>query len=96
MAKTLTPLDASALITEIAKEATGQNALGAVTTDDFVSVGETILATGMENTLNAISVVLGRMFVAARPYSGKLNIINEIDTGIFTQRTRKISYYSIF
>lgn len=94
MAKTLTPLDASALITEIAKEATGQNALSAVTTDDFVSVGETVLATGMENTLNAISVVLGRMFVAARPYSGKLNIINEIDTGIFTQRTRKISYYS--
>lgn len=94
MAKTLTPLDASALLTEIAKEATGQNAIGAISTDDFVSVGETVLATGLENTLNAISVVLGRMFVAARPYSGKLNIINEIDSGIFTQRTRKISYYS--
>ena len=94
MAKTLTPLDASALLTEIAKEATGQNAIGAISTDDFVSVGETVLATGLENTLNAISIVLGRMFVAARPYSGKLNIINEIDSGIFTQRTRKISYYS--
>ena len=82
MAKTLTPLDASALINEIAKEATGQNAFANVTTDDFVSVGETILRTGMENTMSAIGMVMGRLIAATRPYKGKLRLIDSVDTFI--------------
>ena len=95
MARTLTPVDCYALINAIAKEATGQEAtLQAQDTSTFVSVGETILNTGTENTLNAISVVLGRTFMAVRPYEAKLRIINALNTGIFTDRMRKISYYS--
>ena len=95
MARTLTPVDCYALINAIAKEATGQEAaLQAQDTSSFVSVGETILNTGTENTLNAISVVLGRTFMAVRPYEAKLRIINALNTGIFTDRMRKISYYS--
>ena len=95
MARTLTPVDCYALINAIAKEATGQNAtIQALDSSSFVSVGETILNTGTENTLNAISVVLGRTFMAVRPYKAKLAIINALNSGLYTNRIRKISYYS--
>ena len=95
MARTLTTLDCYALINAIAKEATGQElTLQAQDTSSFVSVGETILRTGTENTLNAISLVLGRTFMAVRPYEAKLRIINAINSGLYSNRVRKISFYS--
>lgn len=95
MARTLTPRDAHALINAIAKEATGQDStIQAVDTSTFVSVGETILATGTENTLNAISTVIGRTFMAVRPYTSKFSILEQTDTELFKNRVRKISYYS--
>ena len=94
MARTLTPQDAHALINEVVKEATGQNQITAVDTSSFVSAGELLLASGVENTLNALSLVLGRTMMAVRPYDAKLKIINALDTGIFSHRLRKISFYS--
>ena len=95
--RVLTPKDCYALINAIAAEATGQDGtLTAIDPSTFVSVGESILRSGTENTLNALSIVLGRTFVAVRPYKAKLNIINTIDTGLFANRMRKISYYSRF
>lgn len=95
MARVLTPVDCYALINAIAAEATGQNgSIQALDSSSFVSVGETILNTGTENTLNAISVVLGRTFMAVRPYKAKLAIINALNSGLYTNRMRKISYYS--
>lgn len=95
MARTLTPVDCYTLINAIAKEATGQEALlQAQDTSSFVSVGETILNTGYENTLNAISIVIGRTFMAVRPYEAKLRILNTLNSGLYTNRMRKISYYS--
>ena len=93
--RVLTPLDCYALINAIAEEATGQKStLQAQDTSSFVSVGETILNTGTENTLNAISVVLGRTMMAVRPYTAKLRLINALNSGLYTNRMRKISYYS--
>lgn len=95
MAKTLSPLDANVIISEVAREATGQNIFGTVTTDDFVSVGETLLTqVPMENTLNALGVVMGRLIAASRPYQGKLRLIDAVDEGRFTQRKRKVSFYA--
>lgn len=95
MARSLTPTDAYALINLMVKEATGQDAvIQAVNSSSFVSVGETLLSSGTENTLNAISVVLGRTFAAVRPYKAKLMIINALNSGLYTSRVRKISYYS--
>ena len=93
--RVLTPTDCYALINAIAKEATGQEStLQAVNTSTFVSVGESILRTGTENVLNALSLVLGRTFVAVRPYEAKLKIINALNSGAYANRVRKISYYS--
>lgn len=95
MARSLTTRDIHALMNSLVKEATGQEALVKVTdTSSFISAGEQVLATGTENTLNALSLVLGRTLVAVRPYKAKLGILNAINTGVFSHRMRKISYYS--
>lgn len=94
MAKVLTPLDAHAIMNALVEQATGQTTISATDTSSFVAAGELVLATGMENTLNALSLVLGRTMVAARPYGAKLNILNAINTGMYSHRLRKISFYS--
>ncbi len=72
MANTLTPIDVYSLINSIASQATGQTTLTATDTSSFVTVGETLLRTGTENTLNAISAVLADTIFSVRPYQGKL------------------------
>lgn len=95
MARSLTPRDCYALINLMVKEATGQDAtIQAVDPSTFVSVGETILNTGYENTLNSISMVLGRTMMAVRPYKAKLYLINALNSGLYADRIRKISYYA--
>ena len=94
MARTLTPKDAHALMDAIMKEACGSSAFSVVDTSSFVSAGETVLATGVENTLNALSTVIGRTLMAVRPYKAKLNIINAINTDMYTNRIRKVSFYA--
>lgn len=95
MARVLTPKDAHALMNLIVKEATGQDStIQVVDSSTFVSAGETVLATGVENTLNALAIVIGRTMMAVRPYKAKLNIINALNTGVFTSRMRKVSFYS--
>lgn len=73
MANSLTPVDVYNLMNEIVSQATGRTDLAVVDTTSFVSVGETILRTGTENTLNAISTVIARTIFSVRPYKGKLD-----------------------
>lgn len=95
MARALTPQDCYALMNSLVEEATGQQAsIIATDTSSFVSAGETVLQSGVENTLNALSLVLGRTFMAVRPYEAKLRIINAINTDAYTSRIRKISFYA--
>ena len=94
MAHTLTPKDVHTLIDAMAAQMQGQGSLGSINTSDFVSAGETMLAAGLENTLNAFSMVIGRTFAAVRPYKAKGSILDAINTGAFTDRFRKISFYS--
>lgn len=95
MARLLTTKDAYQIINLLVKEATGQDdTIQAVDSHSFVSVGETILATGVENTLNALSMVLGRTFVAVRPYNAKFFTVNAINSDLYANRLRKISFYS--
>jgi len=93
--RVLTPKDCYQLINAIAAEATGRDgSITAVDSSTFVSVGESIMRTGTENTLNAISLVLGRTFMAVRPYEARLRIVNAINSGLYANRVRKISYMS--
>lgn len=94
MANTLTPTDVYSIVNAMSAEMWGSNAtLTAFDTSSFVSVGEAMLRTGYENTVNALSAVIGRTIIAARPYRGKFRIIMKVpqEFGIIT---RKISFYS--
>ena len=94
MARVLTVKDAHTLMNQLVRQATGQAAIAVVDASSFVSAGEKVLATGTENTMNALSLVLGRTFAAVRPYKARLLSINAINTGVYSHRIRKISYYT--
>ena len=59
------------LVNAIHSQATGKTALTPTDLSSFISVAQETLATGYEPTLNAITQVIGRTIVSARPYSEK-------------------------
>lgn len=73
MANRTAPVDVYALMNEIAEQATGRQDLRVVDTSTFTTVGETLLRTATENTLNAISQTLAKTIFSVRPYKGKLD-----------------------
>lgn len=87
---TLVPQDAYQLINDLVELATGSQDLKAVDTSSFVSVGETVLRTGYENTLNALSTMVGRTIFSSRPYRAKLQslYVSEQRWGL---QTRKVT-----
>lgn len=94
MSKRFNPTDAYAIMNMLVKQATGQQDIAAVDTSSFISAGETVQATGTENVLNSLGVVMGRLLIAARPYEAKLQLINAENTDMYTNRMRKVSYYA--
>ena len=95
MARRLAPKDCYALMNALVTEAIGANAtITAVDTSSFVSAGESVLSTGTENVLNSLAMVVGRRMVAVRPYNAPLRLINAIDTGLYSDRILKDSFYS--
>lgn len=95
MARVFTPKDGAALLSAVVREATGQEiAIQSINVSNFASIGETVLATGKENVLSALSTVLFREMVAVRPYSARFKSIRVKGRDLFEQRTRKISYYA--
>lgn len=94
MARAMTPQDVHAVVNLIVKELTGQDStIQTVNSSNFVSVGESIMSYPQENVYNALSIVMGRTLVAVRPYRAKLFSINAENSGMYTSRIRKISYY---
>lgn len=94
MALSFTTQDIYALMGELAAQATGQKSIAVFDTDSFVSAGELTMATGTENVLNSLSLIIGKTLVAVRPYQARLSDINVLDNGLFSSRIRKISFYS--
>ena len=94
MANTLTPTDVYGIVNAMAEEMYGKNnALTAFNSTTFATVGEAMLRTGYENTVGALSTVIGKTIIAARPYRGKFRIIMKVPQE-FGLITRKISFYS--
>lgn len=94
MPNTFTPTDVYAIVNAMAEEMYGQNqTITAVNTSTFATVGEKMLRTGYENTVNALSAVIGRTIITARPYRGRFRIIMRVPQE-FGLITRKISFYS--
>lgn len=94
MGKVLTTQDCHTLMNSLVKQATGQQSITVIDSSSFVSAGETILATGTENVINSLSLIIGRTLVSVRPYKAKFLLINALNSGVYSNRIRKISYYS--
>ena len=94
MAKTLTPKDAHVIMGALVRQATGQTNIAIQTTNDFISAGQMVMQTGMENVFNSINILMGRIIIASRPYKALLTLMDSIETGEFTHRFEKISFYS--
>ena len=95
MARRLTVTDGYAIINAMADEMLGTNAtIQAIDESTFASVGESVLQAGTENVINTLSLVCSRDLVAIRPYKAKFRLINALDSGMFSNRVRKISYYA--
>ena len=95
MARRLTVTDGYAIINAMAAEMLGTNAtIQAIDESTFASVGESVLQAGTENVINTLSLVCSRDLVAIRPYQAKFRLINALDSGMFSNRVRKISYYA--
>ena len=95
MARRLTVTDGYAFINAVADELLGKQAtIQAIDASTFASVGESVLQAGTENVINTLSLVASRDLVAIRPYKAKFRLINALDSGMFSNRIRKISYYA--
>ena len=87
------PQDVYPIMNQLVSQISGQTSVAVTDTTSFVSAGTSVLEAGYENVLNAISVLISRTIVAARPYSGKFKLINA-ENDAFDNRARKISFYS--
>lgn len=94
MARTLTPKDVHVIMNAIVHQVTGQDSMSVVDTSSFISAGELVMKSGVENVLNALSIVMGETYMAVRPRKAKLMIINALNSGMYTNRMRKISFYT--
>ena len=94
MARVFTPRDGHLVMNLLVKQATGQQSITVVDSSTFASAGELVLATGMENVLNSISLVLNNLIIASRPYNAKMRIVNAKEVGVYSNLARKISFYS--
>ena len=95
MSRRLNVTDGYAIINAMNAEMFGENvSITATDLSSFASVGESILASGIENVINCLSLVASRDLVAIRPYKAKFRLINALDSGMFSNRVRKISYYA--
>lgn len=80
----------STLLNQVQEQATGQKAITATNTKDFVACATTTLKTGYDNVFNAISQVLGSTIFSVRPYSRKFKGLENTELG-YHNHTRKLA-----
>lgn len=85
--------DAAAVMTALARQATGQSSISVVDHQTFIDAGTKTLATGTENVLNSIARTLAKVVVQNRKYTGKFGLISPSENR-FNTRKATISYYA--
>lgn len=91
------PVDVYPIMNTLVQQITGQDSIKVVDTASYIDAGKSILGvaneSGYEGVFNALSVLIGRTIIEAKPYSGKFKLIDE-EASRFDVRVRKISFYS--
>lgn len=78
------------VLNSIQQQATGQAALTATTTADFISAAQTTLRTGYDPVINAINQVLSRTIFSVRPYNRKFGLA-EVSESAYGNHIRKLN-----
>lgn len=78
------------ILNAVQEQATGQKAITATNTKDFVACAQTALKTGYDPLFNAISQVLGKTIFSARPYNRKFKGLENSELG-YLNHTRKLA-----
>ena len=87
----LTVNQAATVFNEIVHQATGQTNLKVTDTSSFVSAATTVLLTGYDKLLTAMSQVLTRTIFSVRPYNAKFAGLRASPQR-FGNHTRKVNY----
>lgn len=82
--------DASAILNNIRQQVTGQASIAPVNTAEFVSVGTTLLQSGYDPVLNAITQMVTKTIFSIRPYSRKFGGI-KVDSEMWGSIVRKLA-----
>ena len=82
--------DASAILNNIRKQVTGEEAIAIEDATQFVSVATTLLQAGYDPVLNAITQMVSRTIFSIRPYSRKFDGI-KVDSEQWGAIVRKLS-----
>ena len=90
-ANNLTFEQSAAFLNDLYEQATGQKALAVTDTASFTTVAQTVLKTGYDNVISAISQVLSRTIFSVRPYTAKFKGIM-VDNERYGGWVRKINY----
>lgn len=90
MANTLSIDQVSTVLNAIVAQATGNAAIAAADTKDFVTVAQTGLLAGYDPLIGAISQVLSRSIFSVRPYTRKFKSL-EADSITYGNHVRKIN-----
>lgn len=91
MANTITPTDLFERFNSLISQQSGGN-LAEQRLTDVISVAQAAQLYGYENTLNALSVAMGKVLIAVRPYNASFSLV-ETDNEAYGQIARKISYF---
>lgn len=83
-------MQASTLLNALRKQATGQSSLAATSEAEFVSVATTLLQSGVDPIMSAISQLVGKTIFSIRPYTAKFQGV-EVDAQTWGYITRKLS-----
>lgn len=82
---------ASTVLIEAVRQATGQQLLRPITVGEFVSVATTAVQNGYDKIMNALTQMWGRTIFAVRPYTARFRGL-EMDLDRWANVTRKISF----
>ena len=89
MANELSFNQVATILNEVQKQATGQSALAATNTAEFVTAATTTLKAGEDPVLRALSQVLTRTIFSVRPYRRKFGIV-EVSESAYGNHIRKL------
>lgn len=81
---------AATFLNAVQEQVTGNAGVVPLNTSEFAAVATTVLKTGFDPVMNAISQVLARTIFSIRPYSAKFRLA-EISETAFGNHTRKLS-----